>query len=113
MKFKLTLITLLATVSLFAQQVDSLRYAYGRESVKSSKGLGTPYADTLDTGNPAVKVLLYSDHTWRFIKDPVLAAKDSVFTENWDTVNINPYRELEGNLPDFITIWVADTLDTY
>lgn len=113
MKFRLSLIALFTTLSLFAQNADSLRYAFGRESLESSKGIGTPYADTLDTGNPAVKVLLYSDHTWRFVKDPVMVAKDSVFLENWDTVNINPYREMEGNLPDFITIWVADTLDTY
>mgnify|MGYP002624859254 CR=1 FL=1 len=97
-----------------ARAADSLRYAYGRQEVKNSAHVkGTGYADTLDTGNPAVKVVLYNNGTYRYVKDVAAMAADSVFTECWDTINVNPYRESPDNLPDRFSIWVVDSLDSY
>ena len=45
------------------READSLRHAFGRQSMKSVTQRATPYADTLDTGNPAVKVVLYNNGT--------------------------------------------------
>ena len=62
MSFKTLLATSLLTltsISLLAQErnaADSLRHSFGRMSVSSSRSTGTPYADTLDTENPGVKV---------------------------------------------------------
>ena len=73
-------LVLAASLSLQAQEenrdADSLRHAFGREPVPSAARRGTPYADTLDTGNPAVKVVLYSNGTYRYVKDPSLVAVD-------------------------------------
>jgi len=106
---------LLAAAPSFAQDrtADSLRHEFGRQQLRSSRSTGTPYADTLDTGNPAVKVVLYNNGTYRFVKDPSVLADDSVFTENWDTRAVNPYREAPEQLPDRFSIWVVDTLDAY
>ena len=63
MNFKTLLTTCLflsACISLRAQddhEADSLRHQFGRKSVSSSRSTATPYADTLDTANPAVKVV--------------------------------------------------------
>ena len=73
----------------------------------------TSYADTLDTGNPGVKVVLYSNGTYRYVKDPSLVAADSVFTECWDTRAVNPYRDQPDPIPDRFSIWVVDSLDSY
>ena len=73
----------------------------------------TSYADTLDTGNPGVKVVLYSNGTYRYVKDPILVAADSVFTECWDTRSVNPYRDQPDPIPDRFSIWVVDSLDSY
>ena len=97
----------------YAQQPDSLRNEFGKQSVPSSKSTAVPYADTIDTGNPAVKVVLYRNNTWRYIKDPSVNASDKVFTEHWDTNTTNPYRISEDSLPTEWTIWVVDTLDSY
>ena len=95
------------------RQADSLRHAFGRSQVKSATKVGTDYADTLDTGNPAVKVVLYSNGTYRFVKDPALMAQDSVFTECWDTRAVNPYRLEPSALPDRFSLWIVDSLDSY
>ena len=107
-----TSLTLLLTLApVLAQEPDSLRKAFGKEAVPSSKGTGTPDADTLDTGNPGVKVILFSNHTWRYIKDPKLLSDSKVFTEAWDPKSTNPYREADP--PESVTLWIVDTLDSY
>lgn len=118
MRRLLSVIALLSCSLLQAQEssreADSLRYSYGRQKVSNMvRKAGTPYADTLDTGNPGVKVVLYNNGTYRFVKDPSVVVRDSVFTEYWDTRAVNPYREEPENLPDRFSIWIVDTLDSY
>ena len=118
MRRLLSVIALLSCTLLQAQEssreADSLRYSYGRQKVSNMvRKAGTPYADTLDTGNPGVKVVLYNNGTYRFVKYPSVVVRDSVFTEYWDTRAVNPYREEPENLPDRFSIWIVDTLDSY
>ena len=85
-RFLLFLLTFLLPVSLLAQEkvdttaVDSLRHVFGREQVSPTTVRGSDYADTLDTGNPSVKVVLYDNGTYRFVKDPSAVADTTVFT---------------------------------
>ena len=113
----LILLALCAGVTLQAQEesreADSLRYVFGRQQVQNLSQKGTPYADTLDTGNPGVKVVLYNNGTYRYVKDPALVAVDSVFTECWDTRAVNPYKEDPDPIPERFSIWVVDSLDSY
>ena len=61
-----TCLCLLLCLSLSAQEhdSDSLRHSFGRMSVSSTRSTGTPYADTLDTENPGVKVVLFNNGTY-------------------------------------------------
>ena len=106
---------LVASLSLSAQdrEADSLRYSFGRQSVQPVTRRASKYADTLDTGSPAVKVVLYDNGTYRFVKDPNQVQADSVFTECWDNRAVNPYREQPDALPDRFSIWIVDSLDSY
>jgi murein DD-endopeptidase MepM/ murein hydrolase activator NlpD len=111
-------ILLLLSLTLLAQaqstrEADSLRHSFGRQTVTSVTNRATPYADTLDTGNPAVKVVLYNNGTYRYVKDLKLVAADSTFTEFWDTKTVNPYKEEPTVLPDRFSLWIVDTLDSY
>lgn len=107
-------IILLFSLPLSAQEsIDSLRHAFGRQRVETTSFRGSQYADTLDTGNPSVKVVLYDNGTYRFVKDPSAVADSTVFTEFWDTRNVNPYRISPESLPDRFSIWIVDSLDSY
>lgn len=101
------------TDSIASRQADSLRHVFGRQHLAPTNAISTPYADTLDTGNPAVKVVLYDNGTYRYVRDLSLMAADSVFTECWDTRNVNPYRSEPDPIPDKFTLWVVDSLGAY
>ena len=62
------------------------------EPVKSGVSLPEGALDTLDTADPRIKVLLLSDYTWKFIKDPTYARDEGIFTEDWNTELAVPYR---------------------
>jgi murein DD-endopeptidase MepM/ murein hydrolase activator NlpD len=94
------------------READSLRHDFGRMAVRSSRSTGTPYADTLETENPAVKVVLFNNGTFRYVKDPKAIADSKTFTENWDTRSVNPYHD-DKPLPDRFSLWIVDTLDAY
>ena len=116
-KTLLLILSLCAGFSLHAQdesrEADSLRYVFGRQQVQNLSHKTTPYADTLDTGNPGVKVVLYNNGTYRYVRDLSVVVADSVFTECWDTRAVNPYREDPDSIPDRFSLWVVDTLDSY
>ncbi|MBR1569841.1 MAG: peptidoglycan DD-metalloendopeptidase family protein [Bacteroidales bacterium] len=111
------ILTLSTALGLHAQEADreadSLRYAFGRQHVAPTNTISTPYADTLDTGNPGVKVVLYDNGTYRFVRDLSRMAADSVFTEFWDTRNVNPYRNDPEPVPDQFSLWIVDSLGAY
>lgn len=114
----LTLLTVLSfspdTDSLAKREADSLRHVFGREKIeRSTNRNATPYADTLDTGAPGVKLVLYNNGTYSYVKDPSIVAADSVFTECWDPRAVNPYKEKPDAIPDRFSIWVVDSLDAY
>lgn len=69
--------------------------------------------DTLDTGNEYIRVVLFDDNTWRYIKDPSYAIAKELFTEAWDENAINPYRVPLDSLPEAWTVWMVDSLGQY
>lgn len=69
--------------------------------------------DTLDTSDPSVKLVLRSDHTWGYVRAYEVLADDPVFTECWDTANVNPYREKYSDLPVRVTLLLADSLSRW
>ena len=69
--------------------------------------------DTLDTGNPAVKILLLEDYTWKYYKDPSVVASAQVYKDYWNEELPNPYRLDTKDLQDDISLWVVDSLSEY
>ena len=69
--------------------------------------------DTLSTANPHIKILLMSDYTWKYIKDPSYVAAKEVFSEYWTHDYPDPYRVSLESLPSEIGIWVVDSLSQY
>jgi len=69
--------------------------------------------DTLNTENEHIKVLLYADNTWRYIKTPDFQRDRDVFENYWDDVNTNPYHLEQSQLPASWSIWLVDSLGQY
>lgn len=81
--------------------------------VKSMVNTGAMAIDTLDTVNEYVKVVLYSDNTWQYIKDGDYMKQADVFNEYWDTYSPDPYRLSLDSLNDVWSLWVVDSLSQY
>ncbi len=87
-----------------------------RPALAPLKSLGCPGAeavDTLDTVNDKVKVVLYGDNSWRYLKLPDPLADSTIFTANWDTYSMDPYRKKQAELPYTWSIWLVDSLQQY
>ena len=69
--------------------------------------------DTLDTGDPRIKILLFEDFTWKYYKDPSYSRDDVTFTENWSHESPDPYRLSLESLPDEVALWIVDSLSGY
>ena len=60
-----------------------------------STGNGTNALDTLATENDAVKVVLFNDNSWRYIR--VRSAEDwevDTYAKHWDTIKLFPYEDV-------------------
>ena len=64
--------------------------------------------DTLDTGNPLVKIVLYSDNSWKYIKDGNELQKKNYYKEHWNDYGMDPYGLDYADLPDRVTLWLVD-----
>ncbi len=74
---------------------------------------GMAAMDTLDTADPAVKILLYPNYSWKYKRDASASKNSATFTENWTSEYPDPYKTSLGSLPDKVTFWVVDTLSDY
>ena len=65
--------------------------------------------DTLPTINEALKIVLYNDNTWRYVRQD-----STVFEKYWSTAEISPYREVPlASLPVSVVIPLVDSLKSY
>ena len=83
------------------------------EPLKSLVKSDSDPIDTLSTANEYIKVVLYADNTWQYVKLPGFQAETDVFEKNWDTVSSNPYKMELNDLPYSWSIWLVDSLDQY
>ena len=71
-----------------------------------SNGNGTIALDTLPTENDAVKVVLFNDNSWRYIR--IRSTEDwevDTYSKHWDTVKLFPYEDIQlANLPQSVVI---------
>ena len=68
--------------------------------------------DTLDTGNPEVKIVLFADNTWKYIKQADILATERYFNERWND-NPDAYGIDYNALPERTTLWLVDDNSQY
>jgi hypothetical protein len=85
-----------------------------RKPVKSMiPGEKPPVHDTLDTSDPAVKIILFNDGTWRYERDMRAFADSAVFRKAWNANELNPYRTKLEDLPYRVTLCLADSASRF
>ena len=78
------------------------------QPVKSMIPTNAAAIDTLDTANPLVKLVLFNDNTWKYVKDGNRLKQEDYFVKNWDTNAMDPYGVSFNSLPDKVTLWLVD-----
>ena len=84
-----------------------------RQAVKPLVVTESDPVDTLDTMSDFVKVVLYGNGTWKYIKTEDFAWDNEIFTKNWDNRNVDPYKISWDKLPSYSAIWLVDSLSNY
>lgn len=70
--------------------------------------------DTLPTVNEALKIVLYNDNTWRYVRDRSVRQDSMVYEKYWSSEVISPYREVPlASLPVSVVIPLVDSLKSY
>ena len=70
--------------------------------------------DTLPTVNEALKIVLYNDNTWRYVRDRSVRQDSTVYEKYWSSEVISPYREVAlSSLPVSVVIALVDSLKSY
>ena len=82
------------------------------ESIFDSNGLTV--IDTLATDNDAVQVILYSNNSWKYVRNREIAKDSTIFEKYWDTTTLFPYREVDmSGMPKSVVIDLVDSLTSY
>ena len=63
------------------------------ESIFDTNGLTV--IDTLMTDNDAVQVILYSNNSWKYVRNREIAKDSTIFEKYWDTTTLFPSREVD------------------
>lgn len=82
------------------------------ESIFNTNGLTV--IDTLATDNDAVQVILYSNNSWKYVRNREIAKDSTIFEKYWDTTTLFPYREVDmSGMPKSVVIDLVDSLTCY
>lgn len=95
------------------KRAELLLPRYPLHPVKSMVDTDATVIDTLPTSSEFIKVILFSDNTWKYEKDPDYHLSKDVFDEAWDNEQTNPYKIPIDSLPISWTMWMVDSLDCY
>ena len=70
--------------------------------------------DTIPSSSEGLNIVLYNDNTWRFVRNRDIDVLDeTVFTKEWDTTKIQPFKAELKDLPMSMVIDLVDSLKSY
>lgn len=82
------------------------------ESIFDTNGLTV--IDTLVTENDAVQVILYSNNTWKYVRNREVAKDSTIFEKYWDTTTLFPYKDADMSaMPRSVVIDLVDSVTSY
>ena len=70
--------------------------------------------DTISSGNDALLVVLYSNNTWKYVRNRDVVRDKEIFEKYWENYNLFPYRDVDMSvMPNSVVIDLADTTNSY
>ncbi len=99
-----------------ADSLAALKYKLRRCQIKSVPEIqDLTVIDTLDSGDDAVKVVLYSNSTWRYIRNREFQRDSLIFKKYWSNDVLLPYKDVDMSkaMPKAIVIELIDSITGY
>lgn len=98
-----------------ADSIAALRLRLQPKTLESTFDTnGLTVIDTLDTGNDAIQVILYSNNTWKYVRNREVTKDSTIFEKYWDTTTLFPYREVDmSSMPKSVVVDLVDSLKSY
>ncbi|MDE5691810.1 MAG: M23 family metallopeptidase [Alistipes sp.] len=70
--------------------------------------------DTLPSGNDALLVVLYSNNSWKYIRNREVVKDETVFEKFWDVRDLFPYSNVDMSaMPNSVVIDLVDSTKSY
>lgn len=91
-------------------------FAQAQRSVPSIENLPAVVVDTVETGDPDTKLILYSNNTWRYYRPELEARFDSldVYKDYWVTSGMFAYKTVESSdIPEVIELNLVQDISEY
>ena len=84
-------------------------------AIKSTSDFeGLTVIDTLESGNDAVKVVLFGNNTWKYVRNRDIPKDTTIFVKYWNNETLFPYAKADmGKMPNSMVIELVDSLRGY
>lgn len=85
-------------------------------AIPSLENLPQKAVDTLPTNDPKIKVVLFSNNTWKYFHPEldIELSQSDVYQDNWVTDQIFAYRSIElSDLPEVVELKLINDLDDF
>lgn len=98
-----------------ADSVAALKARLQPRSIESTfDSNGLTVLDTLATDNDGVRVILYANNSWKYIRNRAAVKDSTIFEKYWDTKTLFPYREVDmSRMPSSVLIDLIDSTSTF
>lgn len=98
-----------------ADSLAALRLRLERKEIRSTFDTNDLMAvDTISSGNDALLVVLYSNNTWKYIRNRDVVKDKEVFEKYWENYNLFPYRDVDMSvMPQSVVIDLVDSTKSY
>ena len=98
-----------------ADSIATLQQRMQRKQIESTFDTnGLTVIDTLDSGNEALHVILFSNNTWKYARNRDVAKDSTIFEKYWDTTTLFPYKDVDmSTMPKSIVVDLIDSTKSY
>ena len=94
-----------------ADSVADMRRRMERKEIRSTFDTESlTVIDTLDSGNEALYVVLFSDNSWKYVRNREVAKDSTIFEKYWDTKSLFPYSSVtKADIPESVVVTLVDS----